>query len=97
MDDNDSEGLLCHFNDILEAALNIYRDDPTRPGVTVSALNEYEYYASVVRYTEPRVQGKIVVVSAKAPSLEEVIIELGKRFRRDSDYREAMRFLQGKY
>lgn len=65
---------------LTEAVSFVYKNDAVCPGIVISALKDKQIYASVVRYNKDWINGKMVVAAVKAPSANEAIVLLSKRF-----------------
>lgn len=63
-----------------QAVSFVYKTDAISPGVVISTLKNKEVYASVVRYNDLWTKGKKVVCWVKAPTLDDAIVLLSKRF-----------------
>lgn len=63
-----------------QAASYVYKGDAICPGIVISTLKDKQVYASVVRYNEAWNKGKKVVCWVKAPTIDEAIVALSKRF-----------------
>ena len=67
--------------DKLSAAVSFYfKSDSTSPGIVVSTLKNKQVYASIVRYGSKFEKGKQVVCNVKAPTVNEAVTLLSKRF-----------------
>lgn len=76
----ENEVTLRVLDTFVRAAVAEYPSDPCKASVTLSLLADGQYYGSVVRYTEAYGKGKVVVCSARAPSLEECVRLLGQEW-----------------
>jgi len=56
-----------------------FKDDHTTPGLTISKLKN-GYYCSVIRYTGPIAQGKVVVCKARASNLDDALKAVAQEF-----------------
>lgn len=56
-----------------------FKEDTTAPNLTISKLKN-EYYCSVVRYKNAFAKGKVVVCSARCPSLDEALDMVANSF-----------------
>ena len=60
-----------------------YKDDATRPGITVSFLRDNSYYVSIVRHVKnatSKTVAKKVVCNATASTLDEALKATAKKF-----------------
>lgn len=65
----------------LSAAVSfVYREDAVSPGIVISTLKDKTIYASVVRYNDIWTKGKKVVCWVKAPTVDEAVVLLSKKF-----------------
>jgi hypothetical protein len=81
---------------LIQAVREKYSRDPTSPGVILSEVGPSgEIYASVVRYHARFAEQKEVVVSVKAQTLTEAVLELSKRWVRSGKACERLHSLIG--
>lgn len=62
-----------HLKLLCKAACILFKEDKTKPSVTISLIAEDEWYASVVRYLKPFGKEKQVVAKGRGPTLEDAI------------------------
>ncbi len=65
----------------LSAAISFYfKEDAICPGVVISTLRNKQVYASIVRYNNNWEARKKVIYNVQAPTVEEAVCLLSKRF-----------------